>query len=162
MIQLRGRSQTLPLLSLLFPPSTDIEKERKEKEVRWKRMKKNEKMWIVEKMESPFSLHSRDQCTTPSILRRSSLRLLVFVVAFVVFCLAKIAQHYTITVWPAVYCQDKRHIVNRALNFPFTHFLLLHWCWASLCLNLVGPELNHILGNTSYSSADWHICRSVV
>ena len=139
-----GHRHFLSFSFFLLPPQVQGEKIRKSA------LGKDEGKWNgVDSRGNgiPFSLYSRDSCTTPSEMCRSWVCLLVFVVAFVVLCSDTVAQHYSIALWPAIYYQDKKCIVNRAFNFLFTHFLLPYWCWTGLRLNLVRPELNHILEN---------------
>lgn len=94
----------------------------------------------LKKMEM-ILLYSREQYTAPGAVCW-------------ILCWDTTARRYSITVCPPIYYQDKRHIVSRALHFLFAHFLLLHCCWAGLCLNLMRPELNHIL---RYSFSDWYV-----
>lgn len=127
--QVRATSPPLPSPS----PSTWIKKKRKR--MHWRRTSMD-----LKKMEM-ILLHSREQYTAPGAVCW-------------ILCWDTTARRYSITVCPPIYYQDKRHIVSRALHFLFAHFLLLHWCWAGLCLNLMRPELNHIL---RYSSSDWYV-----
>lgn len=158
MIQLWGRSQTLSSLSFPFFPLPLQTKEKNRKE---RALEEDEEKW--RSMDSRENGNPFFHCVTglvynPSPMCGSLLRLLVFVVSHP----DTTVQHCPITVWPAIYYRDKRHIVNQVLNFPFTHFLLLYWCWTGLCLVWMRLGLNRILGKIRYSLSDWHTCRSVV
>lgn len=73
-------------------------------------------------MEIPFSLCSSDQHTTSSLMCRSVLHLLSFVVTFVVLCSDRIAQHYSITVWPAILWPGQEAHCEQGSEFSFYSF----------------------------------------
>lgn len=143
MIQLPGRSQTLPSLCLPFFP---LPLQTKEKN-------RNERA-LEEDEEKRRSMESRENgnpffhCTVPAwCAARCCACWFLWFCTQVPQCSVALSGPLFIT---GTRVNHYWHVVNPVLSFPFTHFLLLFWYWVGLCLIWMRLGLNHILGKIRY------------